>query len=265
MLNGIDVSNHQNAMNFAPNDFVIIKASEGDGFLDPKLEMHYANLKGKLCGFYHYARPDLGNTPEAEADWFLKCLGSKIGKGLMALDWEGNSLAYSPDWAHRWLKRVYEKTGIRPLIYLQSSEIMKGIYESIANDNYGLWVAHWGVNAPLFKNWKFWALWQYQGSPLDSNKFNGTAENFKKYYEKVNNSPVSKPSPAPTPVPTPSTGIKVGDSVRVLSRVDYNNIRNDGWVLNATFTVMEKNGGRVVIGRNGNLTGVWRESDLKKV
>src|SRR5699024_8128329 len=142
---------------FSPYEFVIMKASEGDGYKDPMLDTHYDTLhdsrdgqpdKNKLYGFYHYARPDLGNTPESEADWFLSLVGAHVDTAIFALDWEGQSLRYSADWAHRWLKRVYEKTGVRPLLYMSASEENTGKYNAIRDDNYGLWVAHYGVTSP---------------------------------------------------------------------------------------------------------------------
>ena len=60
MLNGVDISNHQVTV---PEgyDFYIIKASEGNGFKDGRLDSHYNTLVSrgvKNYGFYHYARPD---------------------------------------------------------------------------------------------------------------------------------------------------------------------------------------------------------------
>lgn len=65
---------------------------------------------------------------------------------------------------------------------------------------------------------------------------------------------------APKPV-----AIKVGDKVKVTSRVDYNGHTNDKWVLKAIFAVKEIAGNRVVITRNGAVTGAWNMKDLKKV
>ena len=59
--------------------------------------------------------------------------------------------------------------------------------------------------------------------------------------------------------------IKVGDLVKVTSRVDYNGRTNDKWVLKAQFRVKEIAGDRVVITRNGAVTGAWDMKDLKKV
>ena len=73
MLKGCDVSNWQNVGSADGYDFVIIKATEGYGYVDPKCEGHYQRAKanGQLRGVYHFARPDLGNSAAVEADWFV--------------------------------------------------------------------------------------------------------------------------------------------------------------------------------------------------
>lgn len=262
MLKGIDVSNWQKSMNFNHYDFVIMKATEGNGYIDKMMKTHLSNIGNKLYGFYHYARPDLGNTAEEEADFFVSQIKPHIGKAMFALDWEGNSVNYSTSWALAWLKRVFEKTGVRPLLYISASQEWSGNYIQIMKENYGLWVAHWGVKSPVIKYWKLWALWQYSGSPLDSDYFNGTRDQFLKYCKSANHQASQKPVVKPNPKPS---SLKLGDKVKVLNLKDYNGVINDGWVLNATFQVMEIKGNRVVIGNGKAITGVWKSKDLKRV
>lgn len=190
MLKGIDVSSFQGSVNYGAYDFVIIKASEGVNWKDPGLDRHLKGLFGtddptpqtdKLYGFYHYARPDLGNSPEEEAKSFLSFIRPQIGHCLMALDWEQESLDYSPDWALQWLDYVYRETGVRPLLYTQASQAKLDKYAGIARADYGLWVAHWGVSSPTYRNWQAWALWQYSDSPMDMDYFNGDAAAWRKY------------------------------------------------------------------------------------
>lgn len=190
MLKGIDISSFQGSVNYGAYDFVIIKASEGVNWKDPGLDRHLKGLFGtddptpqtdKLYGFYHYARPDLGNSPEEEAKSFLSFIRPQIGNCLMALDWEQKSLDYSPDWALQWLDYVYRETGVRPLLYTQASQAKLDKYAGIARADYGLWVAHWGVSSPTYRNWPAWALWQYSDSPMDMDYFNGDAAAWRKY------------------------------------------------------------------------------------
>lgn len=198
MLKGVDLSNYQQT---TPSgyDFYIIKASEGNGYQDARMDQHYSAVQGmkKAAGFYHYARPDLGNTPEAEADWFVYLTGKFAGHVLYALDWEGKSLSYPVSWAKRWLDRVYEKTGVKPLIYTSSSVVLSQDFSSIANADYGLWIAQWGVDKPVIRTWKTYAVWQYADRPYDLDVFNGDMNTWFKYCasnKKTDPKPVKKPS-----------------------------------------------------------------------
>lgn len=180
MLKGCDLSKW-NPVTPSGYDFYLIKASEGNGYKDSALDTHFNAVKsaGKLYGFYHYARPDLGNTPEAEADWFLSLVGQHAGNAIFALDYEGDSLSYGQEWALRWLQRVYEKTGVRPVFYCSSSALP--MFEKIAKENFGLWVANWNVESPKIDPWSVFAFWQYTNRPIDQDYFNGTIEQYKNY------------------------------------------------------------------------------------
>lgn len=269
-MRGIDVSGWQGSMNFSDWDFVMMKASEGNGFKDKMLDKHYDNLHGssdgkpdkkKCYGFYHYARPDLGNSPEEEAQWFLSLVGHHAGYAMLALDWEGESLKYGTDWALRWLDYVHAKTGVKPLIYIQGSQEWTGNYNAIRDRDYGLWIAHWGVNSPVVKNWPFYAMWQYQGSPLDTNLFNGDESIWRLYCqgERVYEDDVY----------TPAEDGKwhIGDWVTPMTVYDYNGTKNDDWVLRSIFAILEIKGDRIVIGdkNTAEVTGVWKKEDLKQV
>lgn len=191
MLLGIDISNH-NAVNqpaYKAYDFVIMKASEGRTYKDPLLDQHYDYIHGSsdgkpdknlLYGFYHYARPENNANPKDEADNFLNLVSHHAGNCLYALDWEGIALTKSIIWARQWLDYVYKQTGVKPLFYCQSS-YTKNI-QAILNGDYGLWVAHYGVQKPTVHTYPFYAMWQFSSSNgLDKNYFNGTIEMFKKY------------------------------------------------------------------------------------
>ena len=198
MLHGIDISLYQRKLNkdyIRSQDFVIIKASEGTTIKDPCLDMHYDTVHGatdgkpdpnKCYGFYHYARPERGNGPVKEAEKFLSLVGHHAGYAMFCLDWEGTAHKYPISWAHEWMDHVFEQTGVRPLIYTSAS-YAKNMKE-IADDNYGLWVAHWGVKKPSTGAWPFWAVWQYQVDRtinVDQDYFNGSKEQFHKYCVKV--------------------------------------------------------------------------------
>lgn len=204
MLKGIDISHHQNGIDIGATgvDFVICKATEGNGYTDPCCDKHYQAAKncGKKLGVYHFARPDLGNSAEAEADWFLSQIQGYIKEAMLVLDWEpaGGQLG-NVSWAKAWLDRVYSKTGVKPVIYMSASPMRSYDWSSVANADYGLWVANYGVNDgqpheevfnkyPL-KYWSFYALWQYTSKGrvngyngnVDMNYFSGDSSAWDKY------------------------------------------------------------------------------------
>jgi adhesin HecA-like repeat protein len=119
-LDGIDVSNFQdgvdwNAVAAAGIRFAIAKVSEGNGFEDPAWASNAGPLDAPgpiTAGAYHFARPDLGNAPEAEADWFWQRLTSRVNpRGwLLALDLETGSGDLG-GWRDRFCERVSSLAG----------------------------------------------------------------------------------------------------------------------------------------------------------
>ena len=202
MLKGIDISKWQDGIDLSKieTDFVICKATEGVGYTDQKCDKFYQQAKslGKKLGVYHFARPDLRNTAVAEADWFIRETKGYHKEAILILDWESGDLK-NVTWAKQWLDRVYEKTGVKPVIYMSASVMSSADWSSVANADYGLWVANYGSNNgtaqesvfnkyPL-KYWTFYALWQYTSTGrldgyngnLDLNYFSGDKEAWDKY------------------------------------------------------------------------------------
>ena len=221
MLKGIDISHWQKGIDLGAIDvdFVICKATEGNGYTDEMCDTFYQKAKslGKKLGVYHFARPDLGNTAEAEADWFIKETLGYHKEAMLVLDWESGDLT-NVAWAKAWLDRVYSKTGVKPVIYMSASVMHGADWTTVVKADYGLWVANYGTNNgtaqesvfdryPL-KYWSFYALWQYTSKGrlngyngnLDLNYFSGDSSAWDKY---AGGSPSSsKPS---NPVETKST------------------------------------------------------------
>lgn len=202
MLKGIDISHHQKGIDLGAvdTDFVICKATEGNGYTDEMCDTFYQKAKslGKKLGVYHFARPDLGNSAEAEADWFVKETLGYHKEAILVLDWESGDLT-NVSWAKAWLDRVYEKTGVKPIIYMSASVMRSADWSSVVNADYGIWVANYGSNNgtaqesvfdryPL-KYWSFYALWQYTSvgrlngynGNLDLNYFSGDGNAWDKY------------------------------------------------------------------------------------
>lgn len=190
MLKGIDVSNHQRGMDLSKVDcdFVIIKATEGKSYVDPSCDTFFqqALSLGKKLGVYHFAN-NSDNTPEQEADWFVNNTKGYIGKAIPVLDWEDN-VKSDVAWALKWLQLVEQAYGCKPLIYMSESTVNSYNWSSVANANYGLWVAKYrdknadynydmsmaGRN-PAVNYWKFYALWQWTDVGR-LNGYNGTID-----------------------------------------------------------------------------------------
>ena len=201
-LCGYDISKWQSVgTGDSAKDFLIIKATEGTGYVDPSCDKHYqrAKSKGKILGVYHFARPDLNkNTAgaKAEAAYFVNNCKGYIKQAILVLDWEQPGTTGQVSWAKAWLDEVYRLTGVRPLIYMSASVVNGNNWSSISG-NYGLWIAGY-PNAYNVKNpptpttgampykigsWKFWAIWQYSSSAgtLDRNIANMDANGWKAY------------------------------------------------------------------------------------
>lgn len=181
MLQGGDISKWQNtsAVDLF-RDFVIIKATEGVGYVDPTCDTkyQYAKSKGKLLGVYDFARPDLGSAI-AEADYFVDNTTGywQAKECILVLDWESGNLA-DVNWALTWLRRVRDRTGVKPLIYMSASTLSRANWQPVVNEDFGLWIAGYPnkynvANPPVpaegempynTSPWGFAAIWQYTSS-----------------------------------------------------------------------------------------------------
>lgn len=144
-MNGIDISHWQNGIDVSkiPCDFVIIKATQGTGFVDNCCNKFYQAAKkaGKKLGLYHFA--DGKSTGKQEADHFIKNIKGYIGEAILVLDWEADALKKGPSYAKEFLDRVFEVTGVRPLIYMSKSVCREYDWTSVVAANYGLWMAQY--------------------------------------------------------------------------------------------------------------------------
>lgn len=195
-------------------DFIIVKATEGTGYVDPTCDPKYQMNKaaGKLLGVYHYARPDLGNTPEEEAEFFVNNIRGYIGEAILVLDWESAN-KWDVNWAKRWLDKVQQLTRVKPLIYMSSSVTFAYDWSSVVAGDYGLWVANYGNNdgsnhgCPDVGYWGIVACHQYTSVPLDKDEFFGDANTWRAY------AGVSGSTPAPAPKPSKKSNEEIADEV----------------------------------------------------
>lgn len=138
---GIDISSHQAGLNVAAlwADFVIVKATEDDDYVNPYMVSQANATLGasKRLGFYHFARP---GDAAAQARYFVSSVGSLRGKATLWLDWEANAVPQGPGWAKTFLDTVRSLTGSTPGIYMNGSAVDGYDWSSVAAA-YPLWYA----------------------------------------------------------------------------------------------------------------------------
>lgn len=201
MIVGNDIAKYQGDVDFNVyknnSNFVIVKSTEGSSYIDPKFSRNQSEARrvGLPLGYYHFARPDLGNSPEAEADFYLKTLGEVRDGEVLTLDYEcPNQVQAHVEWCKKFMERVSSKlNGLKCLIYLNQSQVTKFDWSSIVNAGYGLWIASYTYdpNKNNFNKgqWKTVAIQQWTNkqivpgipTPADGDAFFGDIVTFKKY------------------------------------------------------------------------------------
>ena len=194
-----DISQHQRNVDFraakaAGMQAVIIKATEGMNFVDPRFRQHLAGARaaGLLIGMYHFGT---GSPAVGQADDFLKA-ANPGPDNLLVLDYEENpsrtGTQMTLDIAEAFVNRIREKTGRFPAFYC--GHLFKEQMGSRKHPVFAqcpLWLAAYVRNpAPHIQaTWPDYALWQYTNGtsghekdpvpgvgPCDRNTFKGTRD-----------------------------------------------------------------------------------------
>jgi len=227
VLNGIDIANYQTGIPKMPGDFRIVKATESTGYTNPAMAGQIAKAPA-LLGFYHFASN--GNV-QSEADHFLATIKPYIGKAMLVLDYE--PARPSVAWAKAWLDYVYQKTGVRPVIYMSLAVENAYDWSSVVKAGYGVWIAQYNnynvVNgfAPrdlygTLKRWPSMAMFQYTssgrlsgwGASLDFDAFYGDKLAWAKYAA-VSGKPVTTVKASTPAVVNHTTRTKTAIAVNV--------------------------------------------------
>ena len=206
-VDGIDVSHWQGDISWnqvagAGIKFAFVKGTEGVGWTDSEFftNINRATSKGIYSGVYHFARPDLGNSGQAEAEYFLSVAGDYLESGYLrpVLDLEvRGSLGSSAlsAWVLDWMQTVENQTGVAPLLYTNLNYINTYLTNPVTA--YDLWIAYWNCdptitfNIPPTGKWSDWAFWQYCvanpgtvpgiSTRIDLNIFNGVYAGLQEY------------------------------------------------------------------------------------
>ncbi|NYV73412.1 glycoside hydrolase family 25 protein [Streptomyces sp. UH6] len=169
MLHGIDVSSHQSATYDTDGlAFVIVKATEGRSYVNPKMEAQAERAReaGLVVGFYHFLWP--GNITE-QAEYFAQQAPVRAGD-LLACDWETTSRGTRASSAEkdRFLRKVKTlKPRNRVLLYCNRTFWLNVDRSSYDGD--GLWIAQYGVGRGKPRIKAKWVIHQYTDDPVDKN------------------------------------------------------------------------------------------------
>lgn len=229
MIVGNDISNYQGTIDWPTyknnTNFVIIKASEGTSYIDTWFGGYRQQARnlGIPCGFYHFCRPDLGNSPQSEAQFFVNLMnGDPLREGeVLALDFEVNFVD-AVNWCKQWLDYVTDKLKTKPFIYLNQSQTKGFNWKPVVDAGYGLWLASYQADGVGETGaWPFMAMQQTSSSQqvpgiqgnVDRDVFFGDIIAFKKYGYHASiptpppqpPTPPAPPEPPPTPPSPPST------------------------------------------------------------
>jgi autotransporter-associated beta strand protein len=214
------------------NDFFNLSQRYDDPYFVQNINR--ATTAGMLAGSYHFARADVlastvnsdgattagvANNGADEADHFIQMAGAWMRPGylLPVLDLEAGAAQRSTTalslFAIEFSDRVYERTGVRPMIYVNSSYANSEVNSTVAASMPHLWIARpssgdplttepppalpaypnvygvWNPSYPTIPTPQPWRFWQYNtttplnghSGAIDKNAANGGIEFVKDY------------------------------------------------------------------------------------
>lgn len=285
-MRGIDISSWQTGLDLSKIDFdfAIIKATEGTTIVQSTCDpwVQQCIQLGKRWGFYHFCA---GGDPIAEADFFVDHTKNYFGRGIPVLDYEMYGM-FGTDRAKQFLDRVYDRTGVRCMVYMSRSVIKAEDWSAIA-PNHPLWVAQYAsdditgyqdnpwIQAGGFGPWASPAIHQYTShgrlngwsGNLDLNTAYITAEEWDAMVagDKAQDEPTTEDKPQ-TSKPSTSAQIVKDSIVRVKQGAkDYNGNGLASFVYTRDHVVSEVSGDRCVITYGGVVVAAVRKSDLTLV
>lgn len=192
-LTGLDVSRYQTTTPPLANySFMFARATFGIR-MDIMFATHIAAAKkaGIVTGAYHFGYGSEVASPEAQAQAFMR-RALRYGADIWALDYEPSDAPMTKAEARRFIAEVH-KAGYRIGLYASRSGFPFDLGQDFD------WIADWDANVfPAHAE-----FWQYRGSPLDLDKFNGTLAALRLL--------------AARPIPLPDTSTEVTDQVNYIN------------------------------------------------
>ncbi|MDI3418134.1 glycoside hydrolase family 25 protein [Streptomyces luteolus] len=167
MIRGIDVSSYQSDFSTEGVDFVIVKATEGRSYVNPRMnaQVKKARDAGCVVGFYHFLWPD---NIKAQAEYFVSKAVERMGD-ILACDWEstGEGTYASNAQKDQFIEEVKRlRPSNRAGLYCNRNFWLTVDKTSYAGDF--LWIADY-VTAGKPRIQAKWRIHQYTSTPLDKN------------------------------------------------------------------------------------------------
>ena len=171
---------------------VILKATQGTGFVDPTFLERAAEARsaGLLVGAYHFLD---GSNPAEQVAHFLTVAVSEAMVNWLAVDWEPYPVSQAGViHAATAVASVRAATGTWPVLYT-----IRGMLSAPNNtlSNCPLWLAEYGTRPICPPGFTAWQLWQHTdgqvGSavvpvpgvgPCDRSKFAGTVDQLRAWW-----------------------------------------------------------------------------------
>ena len=145
--------------------FLIMKATEGISYTDPVYSLHSQATKGMfLRGHYHFWR--IGQPAKSQAAYYFKQAGKlDLPPILDVEDWY-HDLPMGITLENKILEMLREIDYLfgRPCILYTSPNIIKNYLALQSTSdlvNRKLWIANYGVTAPIISPWKKYTFWQF--------------------------------------------------------------------------------------------------------
>jgi hypothetical protein len=174
-VSGIDVASYQStAYSTTGLGFVMVKATEGTGYVNPRHAAQIATGRQHqlVVGHYHFVRP---GSITAQANFFLSVAAPKAGD-ILVLDWEDKGVSGADKDA--WLKYVQAKTPHNRVELYCNLDFWHN-HDKTGYVGDGLWIADPGAPAGHPRVNHPWVMHQYSeagGLDRDVANFAGAAE-----------------------------------------------------------------------------------------
>ena len=201
-VTGIDIASFQSSTYSTTGlAFVMVKATEGTSYVNPKhdAQVAHARAQGLVVGHYHFARP---GSMSAQLAYFLKHADAKPGD-VAAFDWEDTGVSGTDK--DTWIKAAQSAMPhLRVILYCNRDFWLNRDHTGFAGD--GLWIADPDVGAGHPRVQHAWVMHQFSdagGVDRDVANFADTAA-LRTWAAKG----VTPKPPAPKPPAKPQVSLK---------------------------------------------------------